>query len=241
MRRWFLVGWASLSAVLVATTAVFAVDMTSPSFQNFDSSAIPTQFKITSANYVLDASVEPIVNKSTSANFKVEHGSALKEGSAPVTPPTPPGGGGGGGGGGGPVAEVGPLKLTLEYRSPTFQRTQQVSGDRDSSMTRVLVNGSQNGVVLLSGLWQRVLPLFLGQNTVTVQGVTSAGQSKALRGAIQRLLIGDANTDRVVDDYDLSLLSRSWQKGAFMADYNEDGTVDDYDLSLLISHWGVIY
>ena len=104
-----------------------------------------------------------------------------------------------------------------------------------------MVNGSQNGVVLLSGLWLRVLPLFLGQNTVTVQGVTNSGQSKALRGAIQRLLICDANVDHAVDDYDLSLLSRSWKTSTFMADYNEDGTVDDYDLSLLIADWGVTY
>src|SRR3989338_2121564 len=99
MRRWFLVGWASLSAVLVATTAVFAVDMTSPSFQNFDSSAIPTQFKITSANYVLDASVETIVNKARGANLKGEPGAAAKGGVGAGAPPASPGWWGGGGGG----------------------------------------------------------------------------------------------------------------------------------------------
>ncbi|HWQ99566.1 MAG TPA: hypothetical protein VN397_01815 [Candidatus Methylomirabilis sp.] len=245
MRRLLVVGGASVLTVFAVVTVVFAVDQTSTNFQNFDSSAIPTQFIQTSGNYRVDGSVEPIVSKSNSGSFIVEHGSALKEGTPPVTPPTPTptpsGGSGGGGGGGAPPAAAGPLVLTLDYRSPTFQRTQQISGSKDTAITRMLVNGSPNGVVLLSSLWQRVVPLFLGQNTVTVQGITASGQLKALRGAIQRLLIGDANVDRVVDDYDLSLLSRSWKTATFMTDYNENGTVDDYDLSLLIANWGVIY
>jgi hypothetical protein len=247
MKRWVPISACVLIAVFAASSVVLAVDQASLNYQNLDSSAIPTQFIQNSTLFRVDGSIEPIVGRSNSVNLGVEHGSPLKEGiTPPVVPPVvPPGGGGGGGGGGIPFPQatttVAGLKLTLEYRSPTFMRTQMIRGERETAMTRVLVNGSENEVLLLTNGWQRNMPLFLGQNTITVQGITNTNQSKVLQGAIRRLLIGDVNLDHVVDDYDLSRLVRKWGSGEFMADFNEDGAVDDTDLSLLIAYWGVVY
>jgi hypothetical protein len=250
MRRVAIAAAFSVIAIGTAATAVLAVDQASTNYQNFDSSAIPTQFIQNSTSYRLDASVEPIVGLSNSVSYKVEHGSPLKEGTPPVppVPPTPPTPGGGGGGGGGGALPLPPgttvneqLTLTLEYRSPTFLRTQNIRGDREDAISVVIVNGSQNGVLLTSGGWQRTMPLFLGENTIAVQGLTGNNQTKLLEGAVRRLLIGDVNLDHVVDDYDLSMLVRRWGSGEFMANFNEDGIVNNADLSLLTAYWGVIY
>jgi len=57
------------------------------------------------------------------------------------------------------------------------------------------------------------------------------------------LLPGDANTDGVVDDDDLSLLLANWTGvggwgGTWRTgDFDENGTVSDADLSLLLANW----
>lgn len=107
----------------------------------------------------------------------------------------------------------------------------------------MIVNGSSNGVTFPSpNRWQLDLPLFLGFNDIVVQGKDSSGNtSPIIGGQVQRLLIGDVNTDHTVNDRDLSLFTRAWKKYTPFADFNEDGLVNDVDLSLLASHWGLSY
>ena len=86
--------------------------------------------------------------------------------------------------------------------------------------------------------WKKDMPLFLGYNDLSVHAETAAGNKSAVVGGqIHRMLIGDVNVSRRVDDADISLFSRAWHKYTFFADFNEDGLVDDVDLSLLASHW----
>ncbi len=55
-------------------------------------------------------------------------------------------------------------------------------------------------------------------------------------------LLGDANSDGVVNIIDLSILASNWNttSGATwsMGDFNSDGVVNIVDLSILASHWG---
>ena len=115
---------------------------------------------------------------------------------------------------------------------------QRLSGERALNAA-VLVNGSSNGVRYPSTTtWERDLPLFLGTNQIVVQAASGTVKSTFTGGTIERLLIGDVNRSRVVDDFDLSLFTRAWKKYNAIADFNEDGKINDYDLSLLAAYWG---
>ena len=53
------------------------------------------------------------------------------------------------------------------------------------------------------------MPLFLGYNDLSVHAETAAGNKSAVVGGqIHRMLIGDVNVSRRVDDADISPLSR---------------------------------
>lgn len=113
---------------------------------------------------------------------------------------------------------------------------------RASDTAQVSVNGSGSGVELLAGAhWQKILPLFLGWNQVAVQQSLGSEVSGYVYGLPKRRLIGDVNDDRIVDDVDLSLLTRAWKTFTVDADFNEDVLIDDIDLSLLVAHWGQSY
>ncbi|MEO5928182.1 MAG: dockerin type I domain-containing protein [Patescibacteria group bacterium] len=231
----------------------------SPNFQNSDSATVPAVFSAASSNFKVDASIEALVGNAVSANFGIISGVPLT-GPTPVVPPPPPppppGGGGGGGGGGTPppaptttppvVPPPGAYKIpnpTLEYRQYTFKSIQTIKGTRPKEATKIEVNGSTNGVTLFDSLqWKRDLPLFLGLNTIYVQAKDDGkGASDVITGTIERILIGDVNRSRLVDDIDLSLFTRAWKTYTFFADFNEDGVIDDADLSLLASHWNASY
>lgn len=227
---------------LFGASAFIASAQTSQSsanFQNTDTGVVPAQFSQTSANFVIDAALEPIVGLNESLNYTVEVGTQVRPGT--VTPPPPSGGGGGGGSGGQPPVPPEDLLLTLEYHSPTFRNTQKLIGKRDSNITSVMINGSSNNTLFDGLTWYTTQPLFIGMNSITVQGSSPTGLSKILTGAIRRLLIGDSNIDGHVDDADLSILVRKWKAAEFLCDFNEDEIVDDADLSLLIAHWGMTY
>jgi len=85
------------------------------------------------------------------------------------------------------------------------------------------------------------MPLFLGTNVIQMQAKNTQGASDMLTGAIDRLLIGDVNRSRNVDDADLSLFTRAWKTYKLLADFNEDALIDDADLSLFVNHWGNSY
>lgn len=238
-----------------------AQTVTSPNFINSDSATVPAVFSAASPNFSVEASVEALVGNAVSPNFGLISGVPLT--TPPVVtppPPTPPpaGGGGGGGGGGGPILPSAPPTTTppvtppggytipnptLQYRQYTFKSVQTVKGTYPKEATRIEVNGSSNGVTLFDPLsWKRDLPLFLGLNTVYVQAKDNGqGVSEIITGTIERILIGDVNRSRRVDDIDLSLFTRAWKTYTFFADFNEDGIIDDADLSLLASHWNASY
>lgn len=209
-------------------------------------------FSQNSASFIVTASVGDLVGLSMSPSFStIRSGVPFPDAPLPVTTPTV----GGGGGGGGPIpgtpsgfAPTGTTALgvnspTLIYRSPTFLSHQVIGGTYDPKSARIVVNGSSNGVVLVSSdHWQLDLPLFLGVNAIYVYAEDSRGGRTAITyGEIERMLIGDVNRDHHVDDFDLSLFTRAWKKYNFFADFNEDGRIDDFDLSLLASHWGASY
>jgi hypothetical protein len=87
------------------------------------------------------------------------------------------------------------------------------------------------------------MPLFYGANLVVVQAEREGVASREVSGQPFRMLIGDVDGSRFVDDADLSLLSSAWRRQVYeeMADFNEDGVVDDADLSLMASHWNAYY
>lgn len=234
--------------IICVANLAFAVDATSPNFQNFDSSFVPTTFNQASTNYQVNGSIEPIVQASVSPNFGIQHGVPLVDPPAPTPTPTPTPQPLGGGGGGGvytpPAATTTPPAVfvpppTLNFKSPTFFSHRLIYGTRDVSIKTILVNGSSAGVKITAPIsWERDMPVFLGYNDLYVQAQDSAGNKSAtVYGRLKRMLIGDVNDNRKVDDTDLSLFTRAWHKYTFFADFNEDNVIDDLDLSLLASHW----
>jgi hypothetical protein len=137
---------------------------------------------------------------------------------------------------GGPEAKG----LTVEFTYPTFLGQKQVDGVVPDGATGILINGSSDGVVIEGNRYHKTLPLFLGINQVDAQADFGNGQiSKPVQASLERLLVGDMNRDRLVDETDLSLFTRAWKSKmyVFMGDFNEDGRVDDADLSLQVAHW----
>lgn len=233
------------------TDPLFASDQSSANFQSLDSSFVPAVASQQSPNFQILGGVEPIVGVTQSSNFISQSGVPLPIPIPPTPTPTPSGGGGGGGGGGftptatttPPASSSSTLPLpTLEYRRWTFKNKGWMRGKRMSDLAHILLNGSEDGVELLTGArWQKELPLFLGSNQVIVQQRLGQEYSDKIYGLPRRRLIGDVNDDRVVDDVDISLLTRAWKVYTEDADFNEDALVDDIDLSLLVAHWGQSY
>ncbi|MBI5654191.1 hypothetical protein HZC53_00840 [Candidatus Uhrbacteria bacterium] len=219
--------------------SVSAIDTSSANYKDTAPTFAPAAGNVSSANYQVSGSVDYAVGKSDSAGFSVQSGVPFPDPSAP-TPPVPPGPGGGGGGTGSVDYVVPP---TFTYKTPTFQSHQLINGTRGAQSAFISVNGSEVGVNYpTASTWSRDLPLFLGLNVIQVKARLPSGYvTPVVTGTIERLLIGDCNRDRVVNDRDLSILSRAFRTYNPFADFNEDGRVDDFDLSLLASHWKQSY
>lgn len=219
-----------------------AQTQTSSNYQNVGSTFAPAAFDANSSNYQINGSVEMMTGDAQSTNYRTQSGVPLVEGEEN---PSPSGGsqsgGSSGNGGGGLSQGAPPADPIFTYKNPTFLSHQLIQGRRDSQWTHIVVNGSENGVILYPDLtWERDIPLFLGVNALVVQAQSASGvRSRAVGGEISRLLIGDVNSDKIVDDADLSLFARAWKKYTFFADFNEDSKVDDADLSLLVAYWGM--
>ncbi|MFA5186172.1 MAG: dockerin type I domain-containing protein [Patescibacteria group bacterium] len=229
-------------AAVIFVAVPFLASAADPSSANFKDTAptfAPAAGTFSSPNYQVSGSVDFAVGKSDSASFTVQSGVPFPDPAASPTPPTPPGGGGGGGGG--TIGYVTPPTFT--YKTPTFQSHQLIQGTRGNQSATVSVNGSEVGVSYpTASTWTRDLPLFLGLNAIEVRSRLPSGYvTPIVGGTIERLLIGDCNRDHVVNDRDLSILSRAFRKYTPFADFNEDGKVDDFDLSLLASHWKQSY
>lgn len=112
-------------------------------------------------------------------------------------------------------------------------------GVKDTVSIYVYVNGSNTDVVYTTpSRWQKVVPLVLGSNTISIKSyAVGYGYSEEVQKIITRRLIGDINIDTQIDDYDLSLLANHWTRNWPESDFNGDGIVDDYDLSLMAAYW----
>lgn len=107
-----------------------------------------------------------------------------------------------------------------------------------SADTTVLVNDSLDGVTFpTDNRWQKTMSLQIGNNNVVIKSQNSNGISAGVSLTVQRRLVGDANNDNSVNDYDFSLLANHWNVAWPLTDFNEDGTVNDYDLSLMGAFW----
>lgn len=218
---------------------VYAETQTSAHFQASGEAFVPAAFVATSSHYGLHGSLEVLVGETQGSDFRLRTGSSFS-GSASSSESVPPlqnqGVGIGGLGQGIP-----PQAPVFSYRSPTFLSHQIIRGRRQTPDVRIFVNGSESEVVLFpDSSWERDVPLRLGMNVIVVQARTGTGSSSGFTSAsIERRAVGDVDGNRVVDDVDLSLFTRSWQTFDRRADFNEDGLVDDLDLSLLVSHWGL--
>ena len=223
-------------------SVALAADPASLNFQIQGASFVPVVAEGSSANFGVTTVIDPIVGLSDSPSWNIRHGAPVNDAAGSVPPPPsptvvtgvpPPS----------PTA-VGKVPVpTLIYNSPTFASHQVIRGLFPVGATGVWVNGSANGVKILSkNNWIRDLPLFLGVNQLQAQSVDAGGKrSVAVVGTIERMLIGDVNRSRHVDDVDLSLFTRAWKRYNPFADFNEDGKVDDVDLSLFASHWNLSY
>lgn len=226
-------------AMLILGWNVFAIQAQSQSssnYQNTDSSVIPAEIIQSSTNFKIQAAINAIVGTGNSTGFMEEVGSQTPPGVVTAATTTT---GGGGGSAGNP--QVTPLLLTLQYHTPTYLSTQKIFGNKDSNIVRVTVNGSDQGVIIDGGTWNMQKPLFLGENSIILQGYTTFNTSKQITGSIDRLLSGDVNRDGEVGDADLSLLVRDWKTSRFRSDFNEDGIVGDADLSIQFAYWTNTY
>lgn len=220
----------------------FAQTASSPNFQNSDPSVLPLIVNTQSGNFSIDGSVDPIVGTAQSGSFTVEGGTQEDPGTVPNTPQP---------GAGGSVANGGQVLFQAEnpLQAPTiapivwtYRSTVMVTGTRGSSDVPIFFNGSENGVRYPNSReWARSLPLGLGNNAIFVQAKAVNRVSIVVEGVARRRLIGDVNDNQVVDDVDLSLLSRHWKKYDRQSDFNHDEEINDYDLSLLAGHWGMSF
>ncbi len=236
MRRLFFILGPIVAFLGLQNISAFAQTQSSANFSTTDSSVIPAEIIQSSGNYQIQAAINAIVGTGESAAFFAEIGSQTPPG-IETAPPTPPAGGGGSAG----IPPMSDPVLTLEYRTPTYLSTQKILGKKDSNIVRIQINGSGNGISIQGGIWSRQFPLFLGQNSIYLQGFSNYGLVKTVTGSVERLLAGDVNRDEVVGDADLSMLVHDWNTSHFRSDFNEDGVIDGTDLSIQFSYWSNIY
>lgn len=237
----------SFALLSVPTAIVIAQSSNSPQYNGYNLGTTPATVQASSPNYILNGSIESITGETaTSTNFQGGAGAPKPfTPSTTSTPPTPTGGGGL------PWYPSDPLGLwatgtsviaspTIEHRPWTYLSTGKLFGKRGVRNGDIVVNLSSEGVAYSSAEeWTKLKHgLHLGNNLLTAQVKQGSQYSLPARSVMRRRLQGDYNDTQFVDDIDLSLFSRAWEKhDDVYADFNEDGRVDDLDLSLLVSHW----
>lgn len=127
----------------------------------------------------------------------------------------------------------------------TYKTNYTLSGTKDSTITHVLINGSESGVTFPTDTtWQAEETLtpgvnkIPGDNTFTLDGIDVNGNHIATQHIdISVHAIGDINGDGNVDLTDASLFAVDFGKSSDLtyplSDMNNDGIVDLNDLSIL--------
>lgn len=283
---------ALLLVVLLPVASTHAASSTNFQITPADDT-ISNSHDISSTNFLLNGSLDPMGSLSTSTSFSVQGGPQFGEvcGDGFVDPgedcegtdlnggtcssegfdsgslscnsscayvtsscESDSDGGGGGGGGGGSSSSSSssgsaPSSPSLSSGVETveddgedvvvsFDNTVTLYGSRAAGTT-IEINGSSEGVTYpTSTSWQATVTLDDGENDVEIVAVSSTGvESEPTTVVVDQREVGDVNDDNRIDDYDLSLLVRSWNSDDPESDFNEDGEIDDYDFSLFVSRW----
>lgn len=168
-----------------------------------------------------------------------------------INPSSGTGGGGGGGGSGGShrftsSRERAEKEQLLQTPSTqlihcAFYDSYSLSGTLGTPNQTLTINGSSENIAYIGNIFQTLLPLVLGDNLFYLQSFLGSDESPRLEVLIHRQGLGDADDNKDVDDYDLSLVASTWGSSNCTTDFNHDSIVDDYDLSILASHWNFIY
>jgi hypothetical protein len=80
----------------------------------------------------------------------------------------------------------------------------------------------------------------------TVTGETYTSDNTLANGSVMVTIPGDANGDKIVDIFDIGVISAHWYPGPPVgplgydanADINNDGAVDIFDIGITSAHWG---
>ena len=211
-----------------------AVAANSTNYEIRDAQVGPSQFRSSSGGYMIDGSIEAIVKSIESNNYKIEDGSPTR-----IDPVTS----GGSGGVLGATACGAPGQIGIDNVSCTriYKNLFKLSGTKAADTNVVLVNGDVSGLHFGSDTtWDKTVALTAGQNIFNIVGQNECGdQTQMVQLILEKVKMGDINNSGNTDDYDLSLLTRKWDKtNDCYTDFNRDLITNDYDLSLMASAWG---
>lgn len=126
-------------------------------------------------------------------------------------------------------------------RDFTYQQKINISGQKASEITSVIVNNNEAAIDNIGNVWSCNQDLNFGSNLITVAGRDQNGNiSSTVTKNIIRRKPADANGDNHIDIKDFSSLMLNWGKAEAqnVADFNEDGKVNIYDFSILMLNWG---
>ncbi len=139
-----------------------------------------------------------------------------------------------------PTPVISPPEISTEIPVKTYKVSQLISGQKAPSVTQVFVNGSAEDVTYpTETTWQKTLSLAIGQNIISVYGVTAGGQQTTESNiTITGHKLADINGDGAVNLTDLSLFGADWGKqgqniSQILSDMNDNSVVDLADFSIL--------
>lgn len=210
-----------------------ALAATGTLYQNTDDSTGQTNFTHSSASMTIDGALESITGQASGTSYQTEVGSQTNPGSegsaAPeVTDPTTYG--------------SAARKIAVDNAACTvaYSNLLNMTGTKTSNIIFMFVNGELPGFYFPDSThWQRTLWLKPGNTTYDFFGRDKHTiMSNIVSLNLAQRSMGDINGDQKTNEYDLSLLTNSWEKRYDCAtDLNRDNITDEYDLSLLITNW----
>jgi hypothetical protein len=137
-----------------------------------------------------------------------------------------------------PTPTSSPLDFAITSPLLTYKTNFNLTGTKESSITSIFVNGSDNDSTYPSSTtWQVPVTLALGDNAFTLYGSDGTNNTATQTTHVNRHTLGDINGDGNIDLIDASLFAVDWDKTEdltyILSDMNDDGNVDLTDLSIL--------